>query len=79
MIEQDKRQRIMQAAEKLFSSRRFHEITTDDVAREAKVGKGIPAADLGGHSQPQLSPGSTGRRLLGPPHMTIGRTRQIRP
>jgi TetR/AcrR family fatty acid metabolism transcriptional regulator len=40
MIEQDKRQRIMQAAEKLFSSRRFHEITTDDVAREAKVGKG---------------------------------------
>jgi AcrR family transcriptional regulator len=38
--DQDKRQRIMQAAEKLFSSRRFHEITTDEVAREAKVGKG---------------------------------------
>ncbi len=30
----------MQAAEKLFASRRFHEITTDEVAREAKVGKG---------------------------------------
>jgi len=28
------------AAEKLFSSRRFHEITLDDVAREAGVGKG---------------------------------------
>lgn len=36
----DKRQRIMQAAEKLFTSRRFHEITLDDVAREAHVGKG---------------------------------------
>jgi TetR/AcrR family transcriptional regulator, fatty acid metabolism regulator protein len=40
MNEADKRQRIMQAAEKLFASRRFHEITTDDVAHEAKVGKG---------------------------------------
>ncbi len=40
MVESDKRQRIMQAAEKLFASRRFHEITTDEVAREAKVGKG---------------------------------------
>ena len=40
MPRQDKRQQIMQAAAKLFSSRRFHEITTDDVAREAKVGKG---------------------------------------
>jgi len=42
VVEQDKgkRQRIMQAAEKLFASRRFHEITTDEVAREAKVGKG---------------------------------------
>lgn len=30
----------MQAAEKLFASRRFHEITTDDIARQAKVGKG---------------------------------------
>jgi len=30
----------MQAAEKLFTSRRFHEITMDDVAKEAGVGKG---------------------------------------
>ena len=37
---QDKRQRIMRAAEQLFTSCRYHEITTDDIAREAKVGKG---------------------------------------
>ena len=37
---QDKRRRIMRAAEQLFTSRRYHEITTDDIAREAKVGKG---------------------------------------
>lgn len=30
----------MQAAEELFTSRRLHEITLDDVARVAKVGKG---------------------------------------
>jgi AcrR family transcriptional regulator len=36
----DKSQQIMQAAEKLFTSRRFHEITMDDVAKEAGVGKG---------------------------------------
>ncbi|MEW5736691.1 MAG: TetR/AcrR family transcriptional regulator [Thermodesulfobacteriota bacterium] len=36
----DKREPILQAAEKLFSFRRFHEITLDDVAREAQVGKG---------------------------------------
>lgn len=30
----------MQAAETLFAGGRFHEITTDDVAREARVGKG---------------------------------------
>jgi len=30
----------MQAAEKLFTSRRFHEVTLDDVIREAGVGKG---------------------------------------
>ena len=30
----------MRAAEQLFTSRRYHEITTDDIAREAKVGKG---------------------------------------
>jgi AcrR family transcriptional regulator len=40
MARQDRRRGIMQAAEKLFRSRRFHEITTDDVAREAGVGKG---------------------------------------
>ena len=40
MPDQDKRLRIMQAAEKLFASRRFHEITTDEVARQAQVGKG---------------------------------------
>jgi AcrR family transcriptional regulator len=31
---------IMRAAEKLFTSRRFHEITLDDIVREAHVGKG---------------------------------------
>jgi len=36
----DKRQRIMHAAEKLFRSRQFHELTLDDIAREADVGKG---------------------------------------
>lgn len=30
----------MQAAEKLFAGGRFHEVTTDDVARQAHVGKG---------------------------------------
>ena len=30
----------MQAAEKLFRARQFHEIALDDVAREAGVGKG---------------------------------------
>jgi AcrR family transcriptional regulator len=36
----DKKQQIMTAAEKLFSSRRFHEITMDQVAQAARVGKG---------------------------------------
>jgi TetR/AcrR family fatty acid metabolism transcriptional regulator len=36
----DKRQSIMQAAEKLFTSRRFHEITMDDVAASAGLAKG---------------------------------------
>ena len=40
MTRQDKKQQIMQAAEKLFTTRRFHEITTDDVAEAAGVGKG---------------------------------------
>ena len=37
---QDKKHRIMQAAEALFKARQFHEITLDEVAREADVGKG---------------------------------------
>jgi len=40
MAERNRRQEIMQAAEGLFTSRRFHEITLDDVAHRASVGKG---------------------------------------
>ena len=40
MARSDKRQHIMQAAERLFTSRQFHEVTTDDVAAAANVGKG---------------------------------------
>jgi AcrR family transcriptional regulator len=36
----DKKQRIMQAVEQLFRNRRFHEITLDEIARKADVGKG---------------------------------------
>jgi len=36
----EKKQRIMQAAETLFSTRQFHEITLDEVAKQADVGKG---------------------------------------
>ncbi len=36
----DRRAKIMQAAEKLFTSRSLHEITLDDVVAEAHVGKG---------------------------------------
>ena len=36
----DKKQRIMEAAVRLFRSLEFHEITLDEVAREADVGKG---------------------------------------
>jgi AcrR family transcriptional regulator len=36
----DKRQAIMQTAERLFSDRRIHEITLDEVAQVAQVGKG---------------------------------------
>ncbi len=36
----DKRQLIMQAAEQLFATRRFHEITMDDVSSAAGVAKG---------------------------------------
>ena len=36
----DKKQRIMQAAEQLFRTRRVHEITLDEIAQQADVGKG---------------------------------------
>jgi AcrR family transcriptional regulator len=36
----DKKQRIMQAAEGLFRTRRLHEITLDEIAGRADVGKG---------------------------------------
>lgn len=40
MARRNRREQIMQAVEKLFTSRRFHEITLDDVAQAAGVGKG---------------------------------------
>lgn len=40
MVHNDKRQEIMLVVEKLATSRRFHEITLDKVAKAAKVGKG---------------------------------------
>jgi AcrR family transcriptional regulator len=40
MAKRDRRAEIMRATEKLLSSRRVHEITLDDVIREAHVGKG---------------------------------------
>ncbi|MDD4890945.1 MAG: TetR/AcrR family transcriptional regulator [Phycisphaerae bacterium] len=40
MAKRDRRADIMRAAEKLFTSRRFHEITLDHVVDEAGVGKG---------------------------------------
>lgn len=40
MPKKDKRRQIMKAAATLFTRRRFHEITLDDVAKAAKVGKG---------------------------------------
>jgi len=36
----DKKQRIMQAAEQVFRTRRVHEATLDEIARQADVGKG---------------------------------------
>lgn len=36
----DKQQEIMRAAERLFARRRYHEVTTGEIARTAKVGKG---------------------------------------
>ena len=40
MAKRDRRAEIMRAAEKLFTSRRYHQISLDDVAHDAKVGKG---------------------------------------
>lgn len=40
MAKRDRRCEIMQAAERLFTSRQYHEITLDDVVQEARVGKG---------------------------------------
>lgn len=40
MARRDRRREIMAAAEQLFTSRRYHEITTDDIAAAAHVGKG---------------------------------------
>ncbi len=37
---EEARRRIMEAAERLFTSRRVHEITLDEVAKAARVGKG---------------------------------------
>jgi AcrR family transcriptional regulator len=36
----DKTTRIMQAAEELFRTRQFHEITLDEIAKQADIGKG---------------------------------------
>lgn len=38
--EQFRREQIMRAAEQLFTSKRFHEITTADIAAKAGIGKG---------------------------------------
>ncbi len=40
MPRRDRRREIMAAAEQLFTRRRYHEITTDDIAAAARVGKG---------------------------------------
>lgn len=40
MARRNRQEQIKQAVEKLFTSRRFHEITLDDVAQAARVGKG---------------------------------------
>ena len=40
MVHNDKRTQIMRVVEKLATNRRFHEITLDDVAEAANVGKG---------------------------------------
>ena len=40
MARKDKRAQIMDAAERLFTSSRLHEITLDDVVARANIGKG---------------------------------------
>ena len=40
MPPRDKKRDIMTAAEKLFSNRSFHEVTLEEIAQQAKVGKG---------------------------------------
>lgn len=40
MVSNEKRKQIMRVVEKLASNRRFHEITLDEVADAAQVGKG---------------------------------------
>jgi AcrR family transcriptional regulator len=40
MARRDRRTEIMQAAEGLFTTKRFYEVTTDDVAQAACIGKG---------------------------------------
>jgi AcrR family transcriptional regulator len=40
MARGDKREKILRVAEKMFSQRRFHEVTLDEIAATAHVGKG---------------------------------------
>ena len=40
MPTEQKRERIMQAAARIFANRRFHEVTLEEVAQAARVGKG---------------------------------------
>ena len=40
MATAQKERQILRAAERLFASRRFHEVTMDDVSKAARVGKG---------------------------------------
>ena len=40
MAKENKREQILTALERLLPGRRFHEITLDEVSREAQVGKG---------------------------------------
>jgi len=36
----DKREKILSVAEKMFATRRFHEVTLDEIAGAARIGKG---------------------------------------